>query len=299
MAGGIGGSNPSTVENFDPKDCSYHPDGALSIQRCMHSAVLLKGGKVLLIGGLGEAKGALSTALEIYDPATHHSQVVGQLPKSNAHPPSVVLKDGTVLIAALGYGDQFAVRFDPQSRKTVTIGNTNAGPMSESSAVCLASGAVLITGTGSSGNNAFVFNPDSNTLTAVGPMHKDRFGHTSILLPDGRVLIAGGYKTADCETYDPKTGSFSMAGSLPEPMTHTQSASLPDGEVLLVGARDGRSLQSEACLFDPVSNTVKEIQSPKGFFLMSGMLHRTDGSIWLVSDMGAIAKFNPQSHTWD
>src|SRR5260370_31937186 len=57
------------------------------------------------------------------------------------------------------------------------------------------------------------------SLQAGTPMLEPRSGHTATLLPDGRVLIAGGmrrnqdfYRSA--ELYDPATGKFQPTGAM-------------------------------------------------------------------------------------
>jgi hypothetical protein len=57
------------------------------------------------------------------------------------------------------------------------------------------------------------FTPRLGTITPATPMLEPRSGQSATLLPDGRVLIAGGmrrnhdfYKSA--ELYDPATGKF-------------------------------------------------------------------------------------------
>jgi hypothetical protein len=49
-------------------------------------------------------------------------------------------------------------------------------------------------------------------------MSTGRYGHTAVLLPNGKVLVAGGYGTngalATAELYDPATGLWTLTGSL-------------------------------------------------------------------------------------
>lgn len=93
---------------------------------------------------------------------------------------------------------------------------------------------------------------DTITWTSISPMGYDRFGHQSVLLPDGRVLVVGGdYEistfTGPAEMYDPKTDSWSKAG-WPQPWGEDHRITLlPNGKVLVVGG-----LQPE--LYDPATN---------------------------------------------
>jgi hypothetical protein len=83
--------------------------------------------------------------------------------------------------------------------------------------------------------------------------------HTATLLPEGRVLIAGGYDPdlsnatgslgvfAAAEIYDPKTGSFSPTGSMTTARAGHTATLLADGRVLVAG---GDSLAT-AEIYDP------------------------------------------------
>ena len=74
-------------------------------------------------------------------------------------------------------------------------------------ATLLLNGKALITGGGNA--VAELYDPATGTFTATGSMVADRMWHTATLLPDGTVLIAGGYPgSASTEIYNPATGSF-------------------------------------------------------------------------------------------
>jgi hypothetical protein len=94
-------------------------------------------------------------------------------------------------------------------------------------------------------------------------MAEGRIGHTATLLPDGTVLVVGGYTNdssgnfaavlASAELYDPSNGTWTAAGSMIEARTDHTATSLPDGTVLVAGGSDfgGGTLFASAELYDP------------------------------------------------
>jgi hypothetical protein len=77
-------------------------------------------------------------------------------------------------------------------------------------------------------------------------MREGRQQHTATLLPDGRVLITGGYWSdgkswrvlASAEMYDPPAGTFTDIGSIGTPRQGHLATRLPDGRVFIVGGED-------------------------------------------------------------
>ena len=92
----------------------------------------------------------------------------------------------------------------------------------------------------------------------TGSMASARSNHTSTLLPNGKVLVAGGSNQGQAlvtaELYDPATGTFYPTGIMTAArFSHTASL-LVNGKVLIVGRSIGTGLAS-AEIYDPASNT--------------------------------------------
>src|SRR5436190_23129001 len=95
-------------------------------------------------------------------------------------------------------------------------------------------------------------------------MPRARAGHTATLLPDGRVLIAGGddsgVPTDTLEVFDPTAGVFSPANAtLSTPRTGHATASISAGqntEVLIAGGFNGTHALASVDVFDPATASI-------------------------------------------
>ena len=142
------------------------------------------------------------------------------------------------------------------------------GPMTAAryfaTATLLPDGKVLIAGGDNNASesgalaSAELYDPALGTFTATtGPMTAARYLHTATLLPNGKVLLAGGINTsrpvAGAELYDPASGTFSTTGPLVTARGYHAAALLPNGTVLVAGGYF--PVLASAELYDPVSGT--------------------------------------------
>jgi N-acetylneuraminic acid mutarotase len=189
---------------------------------------------------------------------------------------ATLLPDGTVLVAggADGHADgseplSSAELFHRASGSWVATGSMLAGRIGQT-ATLLSNGMVLVAG-GSSDDgqetaleSVELYDPVTGAWTATGDMIRARSRHTTTLLSDGRVLVAGGFESAQgaggydrlpsAELYDPVTGSWTATDDMSQARDAHTATLLPDGRVLVAGGGGGGRLSS-AELYDPVTGT--------------------------------------------
>jgi hypothetical protein len=130
----------------------------------------------------------------------------------------------------------------------------------------LPNGKVLVAGGDPAGNNvpsaiasAELYDPGSGTWTATGSLTTGRAFHTATLLPDGKVLVAGGFNgsfaVASAELYDRATGTWTATGSLISARRGHTATLLTDGKVLAAGGFNGSFVVASAELYEPASGT--------------------------------------------
>ena len=261
---GAGGTTFATAELFDPATNTFAQTGSLLAARSDHIAVLLGTGKVLVAGGLGPGWTFLSSA-ELYDPATGRFSPTGNLTAPRESHVAVRLQDGRVLIA----GGHNGVRRNLTLLTSAEIYQPATGVFSRTGdlgvrrhkhdGVLLPSGEVLITGGSDQLDDRGVyrstelFNPGTGAFTPGPPMRLGRYKHagTSLVLPSGLVLIAGGAPQA--ELYDPRGNTFALVPGEPR-MAGQFSAAAPlktGGALITGGYGNGTGPRSAAWLYRP------------------------------------------------
>jgi hypothetical protein len=90
------------------------------------------------------------------------------------------------------------------------------------------------------------------TWSEATSMLYNRSYHTATLLPNGKVLIAGGDQEGTCEIYDPVTNSWEETASLLVPRHFHEAVLLNNGKVLVAGGRGLNNISTPECeLYDP------------------------------------------------
>jgi uncharacterized delta-60 repeat protein len=300
---------------FDPKTDGWTATSDLSIARSHHTAILLPNGRVLVAGGSNEPRGTATASTELFDPATETWTPVGDLNAARVLYTATLLPDGRVLatggLSALAIAGGVPIAstevFDPATGTWTPIGDLNI-PHALHSATLLVDGRVLVAGGGGSPLDPLPQTAEAELLssptgrwTVTGELKTRRDGHTTTLLPNGRVLVAGGKGAAgsSAEVFDPATGRWMVTGELKTRRDGHTATLLPRGRVLVAGGKGAAGSSAE--VFDPAT----------GRWMVTGELKtRRDGhTATLLPDgrvlvaggkgVGSSAEvFDPATGTW-
>ncbi len=182
-----------------------------------YTATLLQNGQVLVAGGFNSAAGQVYATAFLYNPSTGAWTETGSMTTPRYEHEATLLQNGEVLVT----------------------GGVNVG---------------VLPG-GATGSKALIsaelYNPSTGTWSkTAGSMVVARYNHSSVLLQNGDVLVAGGHcHTAYCENidgvesaadlYNPSANSFSAAASMHYGRASVQLTLLQNGEALIAGGGDG------------------------------------------------------------
>jgi hypothetical protein len=196
------------VAAFDPETRQFARIGSLLNDLYVAAATPIIGGRVLVVGYMGQELGPSHLGIakaELFDLASGTSRLLsvdvpGDRLAGPGGEPAVATTDRGPLLCF----DRYAVRYDP-----ATVSFTATAPMSVSTSwdgaatTPVPSGRFLFTGgwTGlptdpQAATLVGLYDPTSG-LDVIGSMLHSRHGHTATLLPDGSILIAGGYSDSE------------------------------------------------------------------------------------------------------
>jgi len=143
----------------------------------------------------------------------------------------------------------------------------------------------------------------SGSFMPAGPLGVARAAHTATTLPDGRVLVVGGfgeeYVTTSAEVWDSATGSFGPTGPLAEARAEHTGTLLTDGRVLVVGGRNAQNdVIASTEVWDPATGSFE----PAGSLAVARNEHTatllTDGRVLVVGGVPEVGT-SPPAEVWD
>ena len=226
LAGGgtgniLGAKGLKTTEIFNFRTMTSGPGPNMTTERALHTATVLKDGRVLMAGGVDAGTSSTSgnpvNTCEIYNPATNTFTATGRMGSKRAGHAATLLNDGRVLVAAGTSELADVLKAINGMMNTCEIYNPTTGTWSNAASIkekvigpsltTLANGKVLVCG-GAKVTRGFLNIPvsvdsvtksqlytvTSNSWANTGSMkqHRSVHGLNTLLLKDGRVLVTGG-----------------------------------------------------------------------------------------------------------
>ena len=238
--------------------------GVMKDKRVFHTATLLKSGLVLVTGGYNGTT-ALHTA-ELYDPQTktwRYTKTMMNAPRDRHT--ATLLQDGRVLIVGGLPETNTAEIYDPATETFSSIKPMNVTRFLHR-AILFKDGRVLVIAGRSSSrigaifatNAAEIFDPLTGNWSLTDSLPFAVTDHTATLLPDGKVLVAGGYDgnindahVASVALYDPATGKWKSMTPMQVRRTSHTATLLTNGKVLIAGGNNTFTTIDSTEIYDP------------------------------------------------
>lgn len=220
----IDGFRPCEI--FNPKTNSFFKISPLQIQRNGLSLIftnLMPDGNVLVIGGE-------KPEIELYNPKTKTFKVINKFQINRNYPAITKLNNKKVLLIG---GCKLVEKNNKLPLECESIPNTE------------------------------IYDYSTNTVKEAANMIIPRYGATTTLLDNGKLLITGGVNNnhvpiAKSEIYDPVKNKFKLGASMLIPRYKHQSIKLSNGKVLIVGGilnDSSKKYKSTIEIYNPKTNT--------------------------------------------
>jgi len=138
-------------------------------------------------------------------------------------------------------------------------------------------------------------------------MSVPRAGHRAARLPDGRVIVMGGYNASSLalsssEIYDPASSTWSPTDSLKDPRVQFTATVLADGRVLVVGGISSSNVLFECEIYDPTTETWAPTGNLPRQLAMHEAVLLSDGRVLVAggfaSPIAACFLFDPSVGQW-
>jgi N-acetylneuraminic acid mutarotase len=271
------------AETYNPQANSWllapPPGASTADQRYGHTATLLPNDDKVFIGGRACNGATCATQVasanlgtQLLSAEDNFDETVGVAAQKRAFHTSTLLPGGDILVAGGTNGPSIlshAEIFTPGGDLFTPVNGGMRYVRDLHTATLLPNGRVLVAGgfttnaasTGST-NTAEIYYPDTKRFIETTPMISSRSNHSAIMLPDGKVFVAGGFGTGDVitgasEIYISTQGRWVAAATMPagcERAIHA-TVQLRDGRILLIGGVNSSGPLSTVARYDPTLNS--------------------------------------------
>ncbi|MEW9699817.1 S8 family serine peptidase [Paenibacillus sp. SI8] len=268
----------------------------------------LNDGRIFVTGGEATVSGSRQTtkATYIYNPITNTWSRAADLPSERLYHGQSTLKDGRVMITA-GYDNTGPMQtntsyiYDPNTNIWTQVASLPEALRNIAQST-LNDGRVLVTGgeffnkgNSSLRNTAYIYDPLTNKWSVVASMPAGVVDHTQSVLPDGRVMITGGFSPcSNCSSnkvmiYNPVSNIWVYGTPLPRTTYGGSQVTLSDGRVFVTSAL-GTQMNY---IFDFKTNAWTTAVSLPYYDVSIGMSMLNDGRvIYTVGNKTLIISFN-------